>query len=237
MARPNPPKDPPNDPLQPQVPADLAPGEALPPDADLEERFNDFIKQNGAALFGGLALAMVAVVGWQLFLYLGDRREAALKADYLALETMEARQAFAEAHDDKLLGGLAFLDLADAAYTEGAFERALAHYTRAAETLEATAFEGRAQLGAALTRFEQGASGRARAELQLIAETEAHLDDLRAEAAYHLAVIALEAGDTAEARQAIERVQGFSESIFWLQQANALSARLPDEAPAPATES
>ena len=44
-------------------PIDLNPESDLPPDADMEERFNDFWKNNGTSVFGGIALGAVIVIG------------------------------------------------------------------------------------------------------------------------------------------------------------------------------
>ncbi|MEI2421930.1 hypothetical protein V6O07_16760, partial [Arthrospira platensis SPKY2] len=79
----------------------MNPESDLPPDADIEEKFNDFWKRNGASIFAGIALAAIAVTGYQIVQYMGDRREANLREAFRMADTTEQRIAFAERHSGR----------------------------------------------------------------------------------------------------------------------------------------
>ena len=102
------------DPKQPELPPHLNPESDLPPDADLEERFNDFWKNNGTGIFGGIAIGAAIVIGIQLVQYFSDKKEEAIRQEFSVASTTEAKLEFAGDPEDHQLAGLAQFQVADA---------------------------------------------------------------------------------------------------------------------------
>ena len=226
----------PNTPLPPNA---LDTESDLPPDADLEERFNDFWKKNGVGIFGGIAVGALIVVGIQLYQYMQEEKEDAIREAFAAAETIEAKASFAEAHPDHQLAALAELQIADARYDTGLYNQAADLYASAAQDFLDPTLATRARLGQGVSLLQAGEMEAGRALLQSVALDNAALDQTRGEAAYHLAVSYWEAGEREEAVEATNIILQLDSASFWAFRANALRERLgAPEAPevAEATE-
>lgn len=214
-------KDPkPADPLE-----DLAVDSDLPPDADLEERFNDFWKKNGPGIFGGIAIGAVVVVGIQLFQYMGEQKEASIREAFAAADTLEAKVSFAEAHPDHELAGLAHLQVADVRYDEGRFAEAAESYAASARSFTDPTLVSRALLGQGMSLLRTGQGESGRALLEAVAMDATALDQTRGEAAYHLAVSYWEMGQIEQAIDATGMIQGL-DAPFWSYRGELLGERL-----------
>lgn len=213
------------DPKPAAIPQGLNPESDLPPDADMEERFNDFWKKNGPGIFGGIAIGAVIVVGIQLFQYFGEEKEAAIREAFAATGSVEEKIAFASENADHQLGALAQLQVADTRYEEGAYAEAAAAYAEAAKVFEDPTLATRALLGQGMSLLLSGSLDSGRSLLEAVALDSTALDQTRGEAAYNLAVSYWEAGD-------LERVTELTDLIleldapFWVFRANALRDRL-----------
>ncbi len=212
----------------------------LPPDADVEERFNEFWKKNGFGIFVGISLGAVLVLGFQISAYVSGQREANIQSAFLALETSEQRAAFAEEHRRHPLAGMALLELGDSAYDEGDYGSALGHYERAARALEGTPVAGRARLGAAMSELMLDQREDAKVALNVIASDGRLLVGTRAEAAYHLAVIHWEDENHSAMEEALDIIHDLEGASLWAFRANVLRQRVPAidvvELDAPAVE-
>lgn len=211
-----------------ESPVDLGAHSELPPNADLEDRFNDFWKRNGPTLFGAIVLIGVVVLGYQIYGYVQDRAADRRSAEFGALTTSAEKLEFAESHSRTQLGGLAFLAIADEAYAAENFADALARYEAALEGLKASPIASRARLGVAMSRLRLDDS-QVPAELDLLARDPGGLIPIRAEAAYLLASAHLTAGDTDQARRALDLLATFDEAPQWQYRGQPLEARLPRE--------
>jgi hypothetical protein len=213
------------DPKHATIPQGLNPDSDLPPDADMEERFNDFWKKNGPGIFGGIAIGAVIVVGIQLFQYFGEKKEASIREAFAATDTIEEKIVFAGENPDHQLGALAQLQVADARYEEGAYGEAAAAYAEAAKVFEDPTMATRALLGQGMSLLLSGSVESGRALLEAVALDTTALDQTRGEAAYNLAVSYWEAGN-------LERVNEITDLIleldapFWVFRANSLRDRL-----------
>lgn len=217
-------KRPENDP-EPISAGALNPDSELPPDADMEEKFNNFWKENGVAIFGGIALGGLAVVGTQLFSYFSDKAEAAVRENFAATVSVEDKLGFAQAHENHDLASIALLQVADIRFEEGAFEEAATRYKAAAALLEEPALRSRARLGEAVSYLfaEQLSAGQS--ALEALAQDPEALSEIRSEAAYHLAVTYWEAQDLAKVDLFTEVILELDEPI-WVGRASALRERL-----------
>jgi hypothetical protein len=212
-------------PEQPLPPHGLNPDSDLPPDADMEERFNDFWKKNGPGIFGGIAIGAVIVVGIQLFQYFGEKKEDSIREAFAASNTIEEKISFADEYGDHQLAALANLQVADARYEEGAYADAADSYAEAAKGFDDPTMASRALLGQGMSLLLSGSLDSGRALLEVVALDTTALAQTRGEAAYNLAVTYWEAGD-------LERVAEITDIIleleapFWVFRANSLRDRL-----------
>lgn len=204
----------------------LNPESDLPPDADAEERFNDFWKKNGPFIFGLLAVMAVVVVGLETWRYMQARGVEERAKEYGTLDSAAARLEFAKSNASTKTGGLAYLEVADSDFAEGNFEVAAEHYVAAQEGLAETPLEGRARLGAALAKVRLGQS-EAYNELEMLARDPAVLAPYRGEAAYMLAVAQWEAGNLDQVRRALDLLATLDEAAGWQSMGRQLEASIP----------
>ncbi|NDV62391.1 tetratricopeptide repeat protein [Puniceicoccales bacterium CK1056] len=212
----------PNKPLPPQG---LNPDSDLPPDADMEERFNDFWKNNGTGIFGGIAIGALIVVGIQLFQYFGEKKEASIQEAFAASSSVEEKVAFAGEYPDHQLAALAQLQVADSRYEEQAYGEAADAYAEAAKGFEDPTMASRALLGQGMSLLMGGSLESGRALLEAVALDTTALDQTRGEAAYNLAVTYWEAGDTERVTEITDIILELN-SPFWIFRANSLRDRL-----------
>ena len=210
----------------PVLPQNLNPDSDLPPDADMEERFNDFWKKNGVSVFGGIAVGAAIVIGIQLYQHLQQKKEDEIRAEFAAAATVEAKAAFASAHPDHQLAALAQLQIADSRYQEGEFEAAASLYADSAAVFADPTLVTRARLGQGISLLQAGTTDAGQAILEAVALDSSALDQTRGEAAYHLAVSYWEGGDKEKALETTEIVLQLDSAPFWVYRANALKERL-----------
>jgi hypothetical protein len=199
----------------------------------LEEKLHVFWQKNGTAVLVlcGLVLAgIVAKGGWD---YLGRQKELDVEKDYAAATTPEARKAFAAAHPDHALAGIAQLRLADDAYAAGKFADALTGYEATQKILKDGPLASRAKLGAALAKISSGKAADGTAELKALAGDPNQFKGVRAEAAYQLASLAADASNGADVQKFADQLMSIDPQSAWAQRAIALRAMFP-AAPAPA---
>lgn len=200
----------------------------LPPDADIEDRFNDFWKKNGAFVFITIALLAVIVVGTQLSGYLKGRGEENLRAEFAQITTDEARLAFAEANSKHPLSGLAYLELADQNYRTENFLLASTYYEKASAILAENnpLLAHRAQLGSGIA-YLRASNNLGLERLEDLANNPDAIETMRAEAAYHHAVATWEANRIAEAHRSLDLIDTFENAFEWQLLGRELRALIP----------
>lgn len=206
----------------------------LPPDADIEDRFNDFWKKNGGFVFAGVALLAVIVVGSQSVGYLEDRGEQKLRAQYAQVTSSEARLEFAEKYNKHPLGGLAYLELADQSYRAESYLEAISYYDSATEVLgdDNSILANRARLGCGMAHLQAGDS-LGLEKLEDLANDPDAIEVIRAEAAYQHAFAAWEASDLDAARRSLDLLGTFTAAPEWQALGFDLRSMMPPaEAPA-----
>ncbi len=193
----------------------------------LEEKLHVFWQQNGTAVLALVGLVLVGIIakgGWD---YLGRQKELDVEQAYAAATTPEARKAFAAAHPEHSLGGIAQLRLADDAYTAGKFADALAGYEATLKILQDGPLAARAKLGAALAKISSGKAADGATDLKQIAGDPSQFKGVRAEAAYQLTSLAAEAGNGADVQKFADQLMSIDPSSAWSQRAMALRATFP----------
>lgn len=179
-------------------------------------------------------VALLAREGWQLF---ADMRERGVQEEYAKVGDNSAQLArFAEANSGHALAGVAWLRLADEAYSKDDFKTAAANYAKAAEALEQAALKSRARLGGALSQLAAGDQAGAEPALKALSADTKATSAFRAEAAYHAATLAQAAGRKDDVLKALDEIAKIDPAGLWAQRGFMLRAQIEaaDKAAAPA---
>lgn len=207
---------------------DYNPDSDIPPDADAEERFNDFWKRHGTLIFGGLGVVALGVLGWQVSLLFGQKAEEGLRAEFALATTPDAKLVFAQENADHTLGGLAYLETADAEYADGDYLQAAAHYEAAIDALGDSPVAARARLGFGIAQLRNNnEAGLTTLERLAQDNSELVLGIIRGEAAYHLAVALWERDELDQLRQTLELLETLEDAPEWQAAGRRLGAQIP----------
>lgn len=213
-------------------------------EADFEERMWLFWNRNKQAIVTGIAATFIAIFGVYGYQeYLRGKLEATQQA-YMNATTPEEKTEFAKQHSENILAGIATLQLADEAYQAEDYARAAELYEQAIKTLDTQTAGPRAKLGLGVSLAKQGENDRAIQTLESLLDDPESIAAIKAEAAYHLAVLSLGDEDYETARHKLEYITSLDGQRFWNERARMLQIMLPkkleNEAPAenvaPATE-
>ena len=202
---------------------------------NLEDRLAIFWAKNSKtviAVFVLVVLAVLAKGGYDIY---AAQHEKAIAADYAAATTDAQLKTFIADHASHPLAGIAELRLADDAYAAGKYADAQSGYAKAAAILGNTTFGQRASLGAATSLILAGKTADGEAALKPLVADLAVAKGIRAEAAYQLAALAVDAGRTDEATKLIAQIASIDPAGQWAQRAMLLQSRIPASAPTAAT--
>jgi predicted negative regulator of RcsB-dependent stress response len=215
---------PPHDPANPPPPAGA--------DAFAAE-VQSFWEKNRSFIFILIAAIILGLVGREGWQWVQSSREQGIQQEYAKAGDNVAQLAkFAEANKGHELAGAALLRVADDAYGKGDYKSAVSSYTKAAEALEQDALKSRAKLGAAMSQLAAGDKAAGESALKALAADTKIVAAIRAEALYHQAVLAKDAGRADEARKFVEEIGKIESAGLWAQRAFTLAAQLPPAAPA-----
>ena len=175
----------------------------------------------------GCLIVLVGILGWNGWQYFQAQKEEGVQQEYAQASTPEQLRTFVEAHAGHSLAGVAELRLADGAYQAGQNADALTAYERAESLLKTGVLAARAQLGAAMVKLQTGQTADGVAALRQLADDTKGFANIRAEATFHLASLAAEAGRADETRQLSTQLMQIDPSSPWTQRAFALQEKLP----------
>ena len=193
----------------------------------LEDRLQIFWSKHSGKVWALTGLVTAVLVGRYAFESYATYRERQVQADYAAATTTAQLQAFVQTHPSAILAGVAQLRLADEAYSAGNYVAAREAYSAAVPLLVDNPLAARARLGVAFTPLQTGDTAAAKTALEALANDTALARAYRAEAAYHLAIVARDAGQTADATRWIELVTTVEPQGAWANRANQLRESLP----------
>lgn len=192
-----------------------------------------FWEKNRSSIFILVAAVLIGLIGREGWQWFQSSREASLQEEYAkAGDNVTQLAKFADANKGQSLAGVALLRVADDNYAKNDYKSAAANYAKAVENLDNAALKSRARLGAAMSQLAGGDKAAGESALKALGADTSTLAVTRAEATYHLAVLAKEAGRADEARKAIEEVAKIEASGLWAQRAAALRAQLDAGKPA-----
>ena len=169
-------------------------------------------------------LAIAAREGWQYFSAL---REQGVQEEYTRIaDKSDKLAAFAEANSGHVLAGVAYLRLADETFAAADYKQAGGIYQKAVGLLKNEALLGRARLGQAMSQLSAGDKAAGEAALKALGADQTMPKSVRAEATYHLASLAAEAGNSSEMKKLVEEVGKIDPNGGWSQRATMLLATL-----------
>jgi hypothetical protein len=187
-----------------------------------------FWEKNRNLILLACATALLAIVVREGLQYFAAQQEKDVQAEYARISDQPAKLgSFAEAHAGHALAGVAWLQLADDRFSSGDYTAAAANYQKAAGSLKSSALLGRARLGAAISQVNGGDRAGGEASLKVLSADATLLKGVRAEATYHLATLAAEAGNADEVRKLVDQVSQIDATGPWSQRATVLLAGLP----------
>jgi tetratricopeptide (TPR) repeat protein len=213
-------------PLDPQTPGN-APAAKTPIAPNFEETLRKFWEKNSKAIYFACATAFVVIIAKGGLEYFRAQKEKDIAAAYAAATTSDRLKSFASQYPGHLLGAAATLRLADEAYSAGKYADAAANYQKAAAIFKPGPFSARAILGAAISKTLAGQTADGEAQLKKLSEDSAQPAVLRAEAAYHLGTIALEASRNDDAGKYFDLVNTLDTMGTWNSRAMMHRASLP----------
>jgi hypothetical protein len=181
-------------------------------------------------LCGIILLGIIGREGWQ---YFSAMREKSLQQDYAQISDKPDRLvAFAEANSGHPLAGVAYLQIADRKFESTDYKEAGTLYTKAAGSLKNEALVGRAKLGSAVSQINGGDAAGGESALKALSADQSLSKASRAEATYHLAALALEAGRPDDVRKLADDITKIDLGGPWAQRATMLLANLQSGAKA-----
>lgn len=194
----------------------------------LETAVHGFWAKNRQLILVLCVVALLAIIGREAWQYFAASREQAVQAEYAKIADQTAKlEGFANANAGHALAGVAWLRLADEKFAAGDFKTAAAHYQKATASLKNAILLGRAKLGAAVSQLNGGDRATGEAALKAVG-ADATLDKgVRAEATYHLATFAADAGKADEVKKLADEVSKIDPLSTWAQRATLLLTSSP----------
>jgi len=210
----------------------LVAAEAVPVPS-FEDKLEQFWGKNRTAIFALCGLILVGIIGKGVADHLAREKDLDVGKAYAAATTSDQLKAFANANAGHVLAGVARVRLADEAFAAGKAADAVAGYEQALAAIKDGPLAARARLGRAVAKLQLGKAAEAATELKQLADDAAQPKPIRAEAAYNLTGIAVEAGNAADAQKYVDQLNQLDPMGPWSQRAVGLRATLP-ATPAPA---
>jgi len=221
-------------------------GEATNITPSFEDKLQMFWDRNRKGLVLLAIAILIAITVKGAMDYLAGQKELSVQRDYAKATTNAQLKSFAAANDGHELTGVAWLQVADAAYATGQSADAVTGYQKAGSNLMPGSIADRAKLGLAMAQIQAGQTAEGTAGLKLVANTASAMSGVRTEAAYHLARLAHNAHQAAEVKQFSDLILQIDPTSPWAQRAMGLrtvevaTATTPDTtatAPAKADDS
>ena len=168
-------------------------------EVSIEDRISVYWMENKSFVSGSIILLLLVVIafnGARIYKNFNEEKVQISYSEAKANDTLgsDALGSFAESNSSGYLGGLAALTVADEAFTEEDYEKALKFYSTASQALSDNVLQGRALMGQAFALYYNEKVSEALDQLEAIAANTSLAEVAQIEAAYHLAVEAKSAG-------------------------------------------
>lgn len=204
-------------------PQAAASAEAVPvAGPSFEDHLRDFWAAQRSRIVTVVAVVLLVILGKGLWEMYQAQREAGIAADFAKAKTSEQLRRFAADNPSDALAGVAHLRLADEAYEAGKFADAAAAYGKAVAVIKEGPLSSRARVGQGVAQVLAGDRTAGTASLKALADDLTATVSVRAEASYHLASLAAEAGDAAGLQAHVEQLTRVAPQSLWAQRASLL---------------
>lgn len=181
-----------------------------------EDRVRIYWDENRAFIIGSIVVLLVVVVGYQGLVAFQNIRERAVRDEFaLVGDDLDERKAFVERRVNTPQGGFAALSVADELFADGEYAQAADFYQKAIEALRDSPLAGRAHMGRAISALRGGDVAGGEAMLKAIADNRDLPQAARAEAVFHLAIIALSQGDSAQLESRAAQLDAMPFAQVW----------------------
>lgn len=192
-----------------------------------ETQIHSFWMKNRALILLACAAALLVIVGREGWQYFSAMHERSVQEDYArAGDKADMLAAFAATNSGHALAGVAYLQMADQKFEAADYKLAATHYLKAAGSLKNEVLLGRARLGAAMSQISGGDMVAGEAALKAVSADQTLLKTVRAEATYHLASLAYQAGKLDDVKKFVDEIEKIDLSGSWSQRAAVLLASL-----------
>lgn len=203
--------------------------------AELAANVQTFWEKNRGVIIAGCVAGVVAIAaleGWRL---MQASRDQSVRDEFAQAGTDTAKLSrFATENSGHPLAGAAQLMVADQKFEAGDFKAAADAYAKAAAAGDLGVLAGRARLGEAMSKLQAGDQAGGDAALAAVSADAALPKAVRAEAAYHRASLALEAGKKDDALKFAGEVKTIDANGLWSRRADSITQRAEAGNPAPA---
>ena len=181
-----------------------------------EDRMRIYWDENRAFIVGSIIVLLLVVVGYQGLVAFQNSRERAVRNEFALLgDDLDERKAFVERRGSTPQGGFAALAIADEYFENGDYAEAAVFYQKAIDALRDNPLAGRAHLGRAMSPLRDGDTDQGHAMLEKIADNRNLPQAARAEAVFHLALIALSNGDSAQLEARAAQLDSMPFAQIW----------------------
>jgi tetratricopeptide (TPR) repeat protein len=218
-------------PLDPQNSANN-PADQTPPAPGFEETLRKFWEKNSKAVYLACATVFLVVIAKGGLEYFRAQKENDIAASYASASNSDRLKTFASSHPDHPLGAVANLRLADEAYTAGKYVEAVSSYQKAATGFKTGPLKARAALGVGISKILAGQTSEGESALKQLVDDSSLPAITRAEAAYHLATQAMDAGRSEEAIKLLDKINTLDPTGVWARR-SVLHRSLLSATPAP----
>lgn len=196
--------------------------------ASFEDRLFLIWHEYKKVILGAIAAIALVLAGWGIITIVQQRQEARIATEFQEAVAMDDIKAFAEKNSPHPLAAVAYLEVADYHFANGDFEEAARYYDLAARDFGDAPPAGRAKIGQGVSMAQAGQEAEALSHFEQVAGDPGNYSVIRAEAYYHAATLAMEAGQTDTAHDYIERVSEIDRSQMWTSRAFGLRQALPE---------
>ncbi len=173
-------------------------------------------------------VALATIVGIQGEKWWSAKSLSDRSAAYSTATTEVEKEAFADKNAKHNIGGAAYLELADMAYSDEDFSKAGDLYEKALRALDLIPLEQRAHLGLALATLQAGNTEDGLERLQAVANHGDYLDMAKAEALYHLSVTAWERANYPAMLDYHDQIDELVNPGLWQSKAQSLQRTVPE---------
>jgi predicted negative regulator of RcsB-dependent stress response len=215
---------PPNPASRAEDPQVAASTEAVPVVAgpSFEDHLRAFWAANRSRVVTLVAVILLVILGKGLWEMYQAQREAGIAEQFAKAKTSEQLRRFTVEHPGDALAGVAHLRLADEAYEAGKFGDAATSYGQAMAVLSDGPLASRARIGQGISQVLAGNREAGVASLKAVTDDLTAPVSVRAEAGYHVASLAAEAGDAAGLQAQLEQLSRIAPQSLWVQRASLL---------------